>query len=275
MNSLNLHQAFWLVGCGNMAGAMLDGWLDAGMDPSPMTVVRPSGRPAAEGVRVVATLPESEVPAIVMLGVKPQKLGEVAPSLAPRLGPDTLLISLLAGVRAETLRALFPTPRTIVRAMPNLPVRLRQGVTGLYADGGEATAKRIAEGLMQALGLAVWLEDEDLLDVLTVIGASGPAFFYRFIDAMARGGEAQGLSADEALRIAMATAKGAAALAAASRDNPAILADKVASPGGSTRAGLDILDGEGALVKLVGRTVEAALRRNREMAAEARAVSDG
>lgn len=271
----NLPGPFWLIGCGNMAGAMLDGWLAAGLDPSPVTVVRPSGKPVADGVRVATELPRAEIPSIVMLGVKPQKLADVAPALAPLLSPDTLLISILAGARVETLRSLFPTPRTLVRAMPNLPVRLRQGVTGLHADGDDEEGKRQAGALMQALGLAVWLEDEDLLDVLTVIGGSGPAFVYRFIDALAAAGEAQGLSADQARRIAIATAKGAAALAAASTDSPGALADKVASPGGSTRAGLDILDDGQALQLLVGRTTEAALRRNREMAAEARSASGG
>src|SRR3954453_16133821 len=108
----------FLIGCGNMAGAMLKGWLDAGADPSEITIVRPSGRPAAEGVRVLTVLPEDEVPAIVLLGVKPQKLDEVAPGLARLLDPATILVSILAGVELATLHRLFPVPRAIVKAMP-------------------------------------------------------------------------------------------------------------------------------------------------------------
>src|SRR3954469_1509202 len=123
----------FLIGCGNMAGAMLKGWLDAGADPSEITVIRPSGRPVGEGVRVLTALPEDEIPALVLLGVKPQKLDEVAPTLAPALEAETILVSILAGVELASLRARFAAPRAIVRAMPNLPVRLGKGVTALFA----------------------------------------------------------------------------------------------------------------------------------------------
>src|SRR3954463_8123061 len=141
----------FLIGCGNMAGAMLKGWLDAGADPSEITVVRPSGRPRGQGgrgvtrlagdrgpgvrgVRVLPALPEDEGPAIVLLGVKPQKLDEIAPRLAPVLAPETILVSILAGVEVAALRARFPAPRMVVRAMPNTPVALRKGVVGLHSD---------------------------------------------------------------------------------------------------------------------------------------------
>src|ERR671921_495615 len=132
--TLSLPGPLWLIGCGNMAGAMLDRWLASGVDPRKVTVVRPSGRPAADGVRVLTSLPEDEVPALVMLGVKPQKLDEVAPLLAPVLEPETTLISILAGVEMSSLRRRFPQPRLIVRAMPNTPVRLNKGAIGLYSD---------------------------------------------------------------------------------------------------------------------------------------------
>jgi pyrroline-5-carboxylate reductase len=108
VDTLTLPGPFWLIGCGNMAGAMLDGWLEAGADPALFAVVRPSGRPFGRGIRVSVTPPVDEMPACVMLGVKPQKLDEIAPVLEPVLGPDTILISILAGVEIASLRARFP-----------------------------------------------------------------------------------------------------------------------------------------------------------------------
>ena len=142
----------WLVGCGNMAGAMVAGWRKAGLDLSSVTAIRPSGTPV-EGVRTVAALPDGPPPAFVMLGFKPQKLDEVAPGLAARITGATLVVSLLAGVEAATLRQRFPAARAIVRAMPNLPVAQRRGVTALYsADGDKALAE--VEVLMALLGVA-------------------------------------------------------------------------------------------------------------------------
>ena len=269
--TVTLPGPFWLIGCGNMAGAMLEGWLARGADPSRFTVIRPSGKAVAPGVRVLSALPEDEVPALVMLGVKPQKLDEVAPALAPALDPATVLISILAGVELSALRQRFPTPSTVVRAMPNLPVALNKGVVGLCADGLDAAGHRTITELMAALGHAEWLDDETSMDALTALAGSGPAFLYRFIDALAEAGTAIGLAPAQARRLAMATVEGAAALAASSGEDPAALADRVASRGGSTRAGLDVLDDEGAgLARLVRDTLAAALRRNREMAQAAR-----
>src|SRR5687768_1807099 len=131
-----------------MAGAMLEGWLAAGADPRLITVVRPSGRAPAPGIRTLTRLPEDEVPALVLLGVKPQKLGEVAPAVAPALEPETILISILAGTTLETLRAFFPAPRTVIKAMPNLPVSLGKGVTELHTDSlSDEAAKAEVERL--------------------------------------------------------------------------------------------------------------------------------
>lgn len=268
--SIELPGPFWLIGCGNMAGAMLKGWLDAGIDASRITVIRPSGAPVAEGIRVLTTWPEDEVPALAMLGVKPQKLDEVAPELARILDPATVLVSILAGVEQPTLHARFPQVRAIVRAMPNTPVQLRQGVTGLYSDGDDKAAKALAEQLMAALGLALWVDEEGQFEALTTLTGCGPAFLFRFIDALAKAGGAQGFDADAAAKLATATVAGAAALAAASDESPGALADRVASPGGMTRAGLNVLDEDGALDRLLARTLEAANRRGAEMAAEAR-----
>jgi pyrroline-5-carboxylate reductase len=250
---------------------MLEGWLEAGAEASEFSVIRPSGRPVGHGIRVTTVPPEGEAPGIVMLGMKPHQLDEVVPVLAPILQPHTILISILAGVEAASLRERFPAPRTIVRAMPNLPVRLRKGVTNLYSDAPEAAARVTVSALIEALGLAEWLEDEQAFQVAGHLTGAGPAFLYRFIDALAAAGEELGLGQDQALRLATAMTEGASALAAVSPDKPETLARRVASPGGTTEAGLKVLDEEGALKALLHRTLDASRLRSLEMAAEARA----
>jgi pyrroline-5-carboxylate reductase len=260
----------FLIGCGNMAGAMLKGWLDAGADASEITIVRPSGKPAGEGVRVLTSLPEDEVPAIVLLGVKPQKLDEVAPPLAPVLAPETILISILAGVEVAALRQRFPTPRNIVRAMPNTPVALRKGVVGLHASAVEPHARASVERLMAALGHIEWIDDEALFALAGHLTAAAPAFLFRFLDALAEAGAALGLPEEQARRLALFMAEGASALAAALDAAPAELARRVASPGGTTEAGLKMLDAADGLKPLLLRTLDASRRRGIEMAEAAR-----
>ncbi|HEX8402092.1 MAG TPA: pyrroline-5-carboxylate reductase dimerization domain-containing protein [Allosphingosinicella sp.] len=265
---LSVPTPIWLVGCGNMAGAMLGGWLDAGADPGCFTAIRPSGRPVAPGVRVATAMPTGDPPAIALLAVKPQKLDEVAPVLAPALGPDTILVSILAGVELASLRARFPQQRHIARAMPNTPVRLRKGVTQLFTDSPDA--KLIVEELMAALGLVEWHDDEALFALAGHLSGAGPAFLFRFIDALAGAGSRLGLAPDQSARIAAGMVEGAAALAAEAEETPRQLAERVASPGGTTRAGLNILDQEGALDGLILRTLDASRLRGIEMAAAAR-----
>lgn len=273
--------AIWLVGCGNMAGAMLHGWLAAGVPARRFTVVRPSGAEPAPGVRTLTRVPVGEAPpAIAMLGVKPIRLDEVAPSLAPLLAPETVLVSILAGVEIASLRARFGAPAAVVRATPNLPVRLRAGVTGLIGDGLDPAAHDEITALMAMLGLAEWVESEAALDAVSVLAGSGPAFVYRFIDALGAAGasigmnagglNAGGLEPEQARRLALATVDGAARLAAGADVPPGTLADRVASPGGSTRKGLDVLDADAALQRLLVETLAASSRRVAEMAAEAR-----
>jgi pyrroline-5-carboxylate reductase len=260
----------WLVGCGNMGGAMLEGWLAAGLDPAQITAVDPFARQMPGGVRLLAELPEDEVPALVVLSVKPQLLDEVAPGLAPALDANSLLISVLAGVELASLRARFPGCETIVRAMPNLAVRLRKGAIGLYSDTSDPDRRCQAEALMGTLGTAEWLGDEDQLHLVTALAGSGPAFVFRIIDALAAGAAGLGMPAEQAARLALATVEGASALAAAAGESPAVLADRVASPGGTTREGLDVLDRDARLLTLLRETLGAAARRSRELAEAAR-----
>jgi pyrroline-5-carboxylate reductase len=256
-----------MIGCGNMAGAMLEGWLAAGADPRMITVVRPSGEPPAAGIRTLTALPEDEAPALVLLGVKPQKLAEVAPALAPALERETILVSILAGTTLATLRSVFPAPSAVVKAMPNRPVSLGKGVTELHTDAAsDAPAKAEVERLMRALGHVEWFEDEGLFSVASALTAAAPAFLYRFLDALAAAGEGLGLPPGQAARLAAAMAEGASALAAGSAETPEALARRVASPGGTTEAGLAVLDEEAGLRALVHRALEASRRRGAEMA---------
>lgn len=269
MTSVALPGPFWLVGCGNMAGAMLEGWLAAGLDPAQFTIVDPHSAVSAPGVRKLAEPPEDEVPALMMLGVKPQMLDAVAPTVAPACDPRTILVSMLAGTELASLRSRFPACETIVRVMPNMPVRLRKGALGLCSDGGDPDARDTVTRLMELLGTVLWF-DEAQFDAVTALSGSGPAFLYRFIDALAQAGASVGLEPEQSARLALATVEGSAALAAASGEDPGTLAERVASPGGSTRMGLDVLDADGRLLALLRETLEASVRRNREMAEEAR-----
>jgi pyrroline-5-carboxylate reductase len=259
-----------MVGCGHMGVAMLTGWLAAGVDPAHVTVIRPSGRPVGHEIRVLTEYPEDEVPAIVLLAMKPYQLDAVAPRLAPALDPHSILISILAGVEAMSLRERFRAPETIVKAMPNLPVALGKGVTNLYAEGGAAADRKVATGLMAALGHTEWFDSEAAFQLAGVLTGAGPAFLFRFIEAMGKGAASLGLPEEQALRLATAMVEGAGGLAASSPDPPGELARKVASPNGTTEAGLKVLDADRALFALVEATLAAARARSLEMAAEAR-----
>lgn len=262
----------WLIGAGNMGGAMLRGWLGAGIAAERITVIRPSGASVDGGVVVLrAPLPDSAAPAVLLLAMKPQKLDEAVPALAPLVGEGTLIVSVLAGVEVASLARRFPRHRAIVRIMPNTPVAIGKGVMLLHAAAGsDGAARDEAEALARPLGLTEWIEDEGLFGAATALSGCGPAFLFRFVDAMAKAGAALGLPEAQAARLALATVEGAAMLAAGSDETPARLADRVASPGGSTRAGLDVIDAGAALDRLMADVLAASARRDREMAAAAR-----
>jgi pyrroline-5-carboxylate reductase len=260
----------WLVGCGNMAGAMVAGWQAADVDFSAVTVIRPSGTPV-EGVRTVRDYPTHEAPRFVMLGFKPQKLDEVVPELTQWVDGETIVVSMLAGVTAETLRLRFPKARAIVRIMPNLPVAQRAGVTPLYSEDDDPEAQQVVGDLMDLLGLAPWCAAEGDLSSIGAISASGPAYFARFAEAVGRAAAAHGLDADLAHAIAAQTLVGTGAFAAATGETMGDIARRVASPRGTTEQGLAVLDAEDGLQPLADRMLAAALRRVEELAAEAAA----
>lgn len=261
----------FLVGCGNMAGQMLTRWLDCGLDPARVTVLRPSGRPVADGVKVVTAYPDA-LPAgtTVLLGMKPYQIADVAAALAPLCVPDTRILSILAGTPLADLRARFSGTRDIVRAMPNLPVGLGEGVTALFTDAlTDMASKTDIDAIVQPLGLAEWIDQEALFNQVTALSGCGPAFLFRFIDALARAGEALGIPADQAARMALATVRGSATMAARASDDPGTLADRVASPGGMTREGMNVLDADDRLLTLLVDTLTAARDRGEAMARRA------
>jgi pyrroline-5-carboxylate reductase len=268
--TLQLPSPTWFVGCGNMGQAIVDGWRVGGMDLGAVTVIRPSGKPV-EATRTVTSFADAGAPPrIVVLAFKPQKLDEVAPELRRFLSAKTVIISLLAGVEAESLRHRFPGVEAIVRAMPNLPVAVRRGVTGLYSGDVDPHTGVEINNLFAALGFVIWLADEVKLAALGSVAGAGPAYVARFIEALAKAGEKRGLSEEIASIVARETVLGTAWMAATTSEDMASIAKRVASPKGTTEAGLAVLDRDRVLDELIAVTIEAAARRGAELAEEAR-----
>jgi len=270
--TLKLPEPTWFVGCGNMGGAILDGWRMGGLDLSPVTVIRPSGKPV-EGTRVVTSVVEAGAPPkVVVLAFKPQKLDEVAPELRRFLSAKTSVVSLLAGVEAASLRERFPAVGAIVRAMTNLPVAVRRGVTGLYSADLGAREQEELNNLFSALGFAMWMADEQKLAALGSVAGAGPAYVARFIAALTKAGMKRGLTEEIAATLALETVLGTAWMASTRNESMDSIARRVASPKGTTEAGLAVLDHDHVLDQLVELTIDAAARRGAELAEEAKSA---
>jgi pyrroline-5-carboxylate reductase len=253
-----------LVGCGNMGRALLDGWLAAGvLDPGDVTVVDPVAE-APRGVGVVREIPHGARFDLVVLAIKPQGFADLATQLRS-VGDGALVLSILAGVEVAQLAAALPKAR-IARIMANLAAAHGLSPVALHA-GPEITTddREMLDRLGRALGPTEWLADEALLHAVTALGGSGPGFVYRLLEALAKGGAALGLEPKAAAAIALATVRGAAELAARSGEDFAALATRVASPGGTTRAGLDVLERDDAADRLLAETLAAARDRSEEL----------
>lgn len=260
----------WFVGCGNMAGAMVEGWRIAGVDLSDAVAVRPSGTPV-EGVRTVSSLRETgSAPKLVVLGFKPQQLDEIAIELAPLLTHETVLVSILAGVEIDSLWLRFANVRAIVRALPNLPVAIRRGVVALHTDDIDDELRQYFANLFGVLGHAPWMNDEAGLAAVGSVAGAGPAYVARFVDALAKAGVRSGLSEAMAATVALETVLGTAWMAATTGETMGAVAKRVASPNGTTEAGLAVLDQDHDLDQLIAATIAAAARRGAELAAAAR-----
>ena len=260
-----------IFGCGNMGGAMLAGWLASDLDLK-LTVVDPAVTEVPAEVRLLRQIPAERFD-VVLLGIKPQLLGEVARALAPVMQAGTVLLSILAGAELASLSGHFPVNGGIVRAMPNLAAAIGKAPIGLFGTDLTDKVHAAVTELMRPLGTPEWLAREADLDAVTALAGSGPAFVYRFIDALAAGGAALGLAPDQAQRLALSMVEGAALLAAGAGEPPADLAQRVTSPGGTTAAGLAVLDADMALERLLAATLRAARDRGAALAAEARGAA--
>jgi pyrroline-5-carboxylate reductase len=255
-----------LIGCGNMGRALLDGWLAAGvLEAAAVTVVDPAAS-APPGVRRLDAVPEGTTAELIVLAVKPQQFADLAPRLAPLAG-NALVVSILAGIESAQLAQALPGSRA-ARIMANLAAAFGQSPVALYAPPGVLSAKdrERLDRLGAALGPVAWLEDEHLLHAVTALGGSGPGFVYRLLEAFARAGAELGLAPDAAAAMALATVRGAAELAERSGESFAALAARVASPGGTTEAGLAELERDGAADRLIAAALRAARDRSESLA---------
>lgn len=253
-----------LVGCGNMGRALLDGWVAGGvLAPNDVTMLDPVATPPA-GVRVVRT-PPSERFDLVVLAIKPQLFADLAPTIAP-LTDGALLLSILAGTDCAQLAARLPGAR-VARIMANLAAAFGKSPVALVAGTGVTDADRaLLTKLGGALGQAEWLADEEQIHAFIALAGSGPGFIYRLLEALAKGAAELGFGPQAAATMTLEMVRGAIELAAKSEDDFAMLASRVASPGGTTRAGLDVLDCENAADRLISATLRAARDRSVEMA---------
>ncbi|NQX95504.1 MAG: pyrroline-5-carboxylate reductase, partial [Erythrobacter sp.] len=243
-------------------------WLAADLDPARFSILDPALERAPDGVSLYRT--PDEVPGdhdAVLLGFKPQQLGALAPGLQSVAGPDVAVHYLLAGLTLAQLRAAFPDAAAHVRVMPNLAARLNKSPVILAESGLDEGTRAEVHSFYKTLGTAVWLEDETHFDLLTALAGSGPGFVYRMIDAFAEAARRLGAEPEQATELAKAMVDGASSLAATADVSPAVLADRVASPGGMTREGLDILDENEALVTLLTKTLDATAKRGEALSA--------
>jgi pyrroline-5-carboxylate reductase len=257
-----------LVGCGKMGGAMLAGWREAGRAVAVVEPRAPIPDPSSLVAAVGAPedLPSGLAPAAVVLAVKPQEAASVVPAYARFAGPAVFL-SIMAGKTVAGLSALLGAGARIVRAMPNTPAAVRRGITVACPGPGVTPAERaLCDQLLGAIGTVAWVEDEALMDAVTAVSGSGPAYAFLLAEAMEAAGVAEGLPRDLARRLARETVAGSGALLAASTEDAAQLRKNVTSPGGTTAAALAVLMEEGGLPALMARAVAAATKRSRDLA---------
>jgi len=255
-----------------MGGALIAGWLETGAfaaadlmirDPAPGALALAAQKAGAWVNPPDTSLSQAKT---VLLAVKPASWGTAAVTVAPHIAPDAVVISIVAGVGARQIGEAFGG-RPVARAMPTTAAAIGRGTASLYA--ADAEALRRAHALFEPVGEVVDLDDEDQLHAATAVSGSGPAYLYAFAEALADAGVAAGLGRPLAERLARSTLTGAAALMGGSDDSPAKLRAAVTSPGGTTQAALEVLNGVGGLATLLERAVAAALARSRELGEEA------
>jgi pyrroline-5-carboxylate reductase len=255
-----------LVGCGKMGSAMLAGWLEQGLAPS--VVVDPQAGPVA-GVTVVEAadaVDETFAPEVVILAVKPQMAASVLPDHRRFVG-KAVFLSIMAGRTLGGIRAMLGGEAAVVRAMPNTPAAVRQGVTVATAGAGVTqTQVALCDRLLQAIGTVAWVEQEAMLDAVTAVSGGGPAYVFLLAELLEQAAIEQGLPAELARLVARQTVSGSGALLAASEDDASMLRRAVTSPNGTTERALAVLMAPEAWPKLVSQAIDAATARSRELA---------
>lgn len=260
-----------LVGAGKMGGAMLAGWLDRGLDAANTWIIDPTSSPElvvlTAGRPFHRSLESLEKPAGVMvLAVKPQFMDPIFRTVARHAGPSTLVLSIAAGRPIASFEKHLRPGSSVVRAMPNTPAAIGRGITVCCANAHVTAAQRATcDALLGAVGEVAWVDDEALIDPVTAVSGSGPAYVFLLAESLARAGVASGLSPELAARLARATVTGAGELLARSDLDPAMLRQNVTSPGGTTAAALSVLMGEHGLDDVMTRAVAAATARGREL----------
>ena len=266
----NITGTIVLAGAGKMGGAMLTGWLARGLDPKHVVVIEPypSGDISAlvtQGVRLNPSAGNVGAAATLVVAVKPQTFREAGPALKPLVGPSTLVVSIMAGTPIAALEEVCGG--SVVRAMPNTPAAIGRGITVAVAANQVSAAQRaVADALLRATGSVEWVDDENLMDAVTAVSGSGPAYIFLLAEELARAGVEAGLPAELATRLARETVAGSGELLRRSQDSSATLRKNVTSPGGTTAAALEVLMGDGGLQPLMIRAVAAATKRSKELA---------
>jgi len=263
-----------LVGCGKMGGALLGGWLDQGITADQVVVVEPaldSDRSAVpSGVTVLSDGSEFAAefaPAVVVFAVKPQVMGDVVPGYS-RFKGSAVYLSIAAGTPIRFFEANLGDGAAVVRVMPNTPAAVREGMSVLCANSHTSEVQHdLCGGLMAAVGDTAWLEDEALMDAVTAVSGSGPAYVFHLIECLAKAAVDVGLEPELAARLALQTVAGSGELARQSDDDAAQLRVNVTSPGGTTHAALEVLMGDGGLQPLMTKAVQAAEKRGKELGA--------
>jgi pyrroline-5-carboxylate reductase len=264
-------QSVVLIGAGKMGGALLDGWIGLGIDPARIAVMEPQPAASIEahvarGLRINPDT-KSVRPDAIIIAVKPQIAPEIMRTVAALMSPSTVAVSIMAGRTLAFLADALPCDAPLVRAMPNTPAAIGRGITVAVANSTVSSAQRaLADALLTATGAVEWIDDETLMDAVTAVSGSGPAYVFLLAESLARAGERAGLPAKLAMRLARTTVAGSGELLHRSSIDAAVLRQNVTSPGGTTAAALDVLMAPDGLDHLMERAIAAATRRGRELA---------
>lgn len=260
-----------LVGAGKMGSALLEGWLRFGLDPKHIAVLEPQPSPqistlVSRGLQLNPALRALRDVAAVVVAVKPQTAAEAIPPLKPMIGASTVVVSIMAGRTLQFIADALNTPCALVRAMPNTPAAIGRGITVAVPRDVNPAQRELAHRLLSATGAVEWTDDETVMDAVTAVSGSGPAYVFLLAEALAEAGVAAGLPPSLAKKLGRETVTGSGELLHRSELDAAVLRQNVTSPGGTTAAALEVLMGKDGLAQLMRNAVAAATKRSRQLA---------